>query len=556
MPEPDIETAKHHFDVCVAGGTPAGIAAALRVARAGHSVLLTQHTKHLGGMCTNGLGQWDAKSDNRRCPIFGEILARLETHYRETYGADSEEYRAAHYGIERYPVGSFEPSVIEAIFNDMVSAERALTVWTGFYPASAIARSRKIESVVFKSWHGTEKREVSASIFIDATYEGDLAAAAGVPCRTGRESARDYGEPHAGRLFTRFIPEPAPSLALQGILNLLTFCVRQGEIDPASPHTGDNCIQAYNLRPCVSRDPTNRILLERPPDNYDRSRFLSYTRRNLAISADIHGKNSYNSAILPGENHAYPEGDWATRLKIEQHHRDFALGLMWFLQNDPSLSGEQRAHHRQWGLPADEFTDNENLPYEIYVRETRRIAGRHILTENDLLPRTGFMRPHPFEDSVAFTDWYMDSHSCTADIGTWGAGKGLSGNAAHPFEGKLILTEEFRPGMVPYRSLVPENLDNLVVPVCLSATHIAWGSVRLEPIWIHLGEVSGFAACQSLAHGETIGSLDASRLQRTLLEAGMSIAFFNRHLDAAGRTDYADRQLAACHGEWDSYNLD
>ena len=543
------------FDVVVAGATASGIAAAVRAARAGHRVLLTQHTNHLGGMCTNGIGQWDTKSDNRRCPIFREILERLETHYRETYGADSEAYRAACYTIEHYPVGSFEPSVIEHIFNTMVSAEKTLSVWTGFYPASATVRDRTITAALFHALHGDAQREVSATIFIDATYEGDLAAAAGVPCRVGREASAEYGEPHAGVQYTSLLNGAAPSLALQGVIKIRTSNPHQGPSDPTSPCTADGAVQAYNLRACICRDPARRRLLAQPPARYDREEFLHFKRRGMAISADINGKNSCNDPILPGENHAYPEGDWATRMRIDQRHRDFALGLMWFLQNDESIPPEQREHNRQWGLPTDEFTDNGNLPYEMYVRETRRIIGLHLLTENDLLPREGFMRPRPFEDSIAFTDWYMDSHSCTADIGTWGSGTGLSGSADYPFDGKLILTEEFRPGMIPYRSLVPVNIDNLLVPVCVSATHIAWGSVRLEPVWIHLGEVAGFAACQALAGNETVSRLDTGQLQKTLLDAGASIAFFNQHLDAAGRADYADKQLAACHGEWDSYDL-
>jgi hypothetical protein len=191
----------------------------------------------------------------------------------------------------------------------------------------------------------------------------------------------------------------------------------------------------------------------------------------------------------------------------------------------------------------------------MYVRETRRIVGRHVLTENDLLPRKGLMRPRPFADSIAFTDWYMDSHSCSRDVGTHGVGDDLVGSAEFPFDGKLILTEEFRPGMVPYRCLLPQEVSNLLVPVCLSSTHVAWGSMRLEPIWIHLGEVAGFAACQALASGETVVDLDVSHLQKTLLDAGVTIAFFNQHRDAADRPDYADRQLAACHGDWDSYDL-
>jgi hypothetical protein len=548
-------TSSFAFDVCVVGATPAGIAAAVRVARAGYRVLLTQHTGHLGGMCTNGLGQWDAKSNHRRCPIFGEILDRLETHYRETFGEGSAHHRAAQYRVDQYPVGSYEPKIIEGIFNDLVAAESTITTWLQVYSQTATVAAGKITAVTFRDRPGEGVRTVTAHTFIDASYEGDLAAAAGAPYRVGREAASEYDEPHAGQIWTQVRSGHAPSLATRGVLNLHTFHMQQGAIDPTSPRSGDRFIQAYNTRPCVSRDPATRLYLDQPPANYDRAEYLRYTRRSLAISADINGKNSYNSAILPGENWDYPEGDWDTRDRITQRHLDFCLGLMWFLHNDPSLSEAQRQQFRTWGLANDEYTDHQHVPYEMYVRETRRIVGRHVLSENDLLPRPGLLRPRPFADSIAFTDWYMDSHSCSPDIGTFGPGPGMVGNAAHPYDGKLILTEEFRPGMVPYRSLLPQGIDNLLVPVCASSTHIAWGSLRLEPIWIQLGEVAGYAACQALKTGTTVAALAVAPLQRTLLADGVGIAFFNQHRTAHERADYADRQLAACHGEWDSFDL-
>jgi hypothetical protein len=518
-------------------------------------VLLTLHTSHLGGMCTNGLGQWDAKSDHRRCPLFGEILDRLETHYRETYGEGSPEHLAARYSVTKYPVGAFEPHVIERLLTDLVAAEPGLTVWLGFYPETVERAGAALTALTCRALGGDERRRATARVFVDATYEGDLAALAGVPCRIGREGHAEYGEPHAGQLFTQIIGQAAPSLAVRGVLNLHPFPAQQGPIDPASPRTADGCIQAYNTRACLTRDPARRLLLDSPPANYDRGEFLHYRRRSLTITADIAGKNSYNSPILPGENWAYPEADWPTRARLTRRHHDFALGLMYFLQNDPTVPADERERHRIWGLPADEYPDHGHLPYEMYVREARRIVGRHVLTELDLLPREGLLRPRPFADSIAFTDWYMDSHSCSRDLGTFGEGPGLLGSAAYPYDGKLILTEEFRPGMVPYRSLVSAAVANLLVPVCLSATHLAWGSVRLEPIWIHLGEVAGYAACQALASGEAVNALDTSRLQRTLLGAGAAIAFFNQHRTAPARADYADRQLAAAHGEWDSYDL-
>lgn len=549
---PDAST----FDVLVCGGTPAGIAAAIRAARGGHRVLLTQHTHHLGGMCTNGLGQWDAKSDHRRCPIFAEILDRLETHYRETYGPDSEALQAVRYSATRFPVGSFEPSVIEGVFNEMVRREANLTVWLGVFPESVASDGGAIQQVVLREKDGKQRSTVAARVFVDATYEGDLAALAGVPYRVGRESRDEYDEPHAGLLYTKLKAQPAPRLAIDGVINLHTFHCQHGGHDPASPQTGDHRIQAYNLRGCVCQRPENRIQLTAPPANYDREPYLHYKRGGLAIFAHINGKNSYNSPVLPGENWDYPDGDWATRDKITARHRDFALGWMWFLQNDPSVSEKKRSEALRWGLPADEFTDNGNLPYEIYVREARRIVGRHVLSENDLLAEAGRMRPRSFEDSIAFTDWYMDSHSCSRDIGTWGnMDSSLLGNAEYPFEGKLILSEELRPGMVPYRSLVADECRNLIVPVCAASTHIAWGAIRLEPIWIHLGEVAGFAVCQALDSDEALNSLDATRLQRTLLKSGASIAFFNQHRELRDHPERAERELAACHGEWDSYDF-
>lgn len=555
------------FDLCVVGATPSGIAAAVRAARAGLNVLLTQHTQHVGGMCTNGLGQWDSKSDHRRCPIFGEILDRLETHYRETYGDSSEQHVAAQYRVDRYPphtdslharpVGSYEPSVIEGIFNDLLTAEPNIDVQLGVYPEAADTDDRRIRSVTFREMSGDKRVTATAETFVDATYEGDLAALAGVSYRVGREARAEYDEPHAGMLFTQILfDRNEPALVREGRLNLHPRRSRQGPIDPGSPFSADNRIQAYNTRACVTRDPANRILLEQPPEGFNRAECLHYTRRSLTIQCHINNKNSYNSPILPGENWDYPEGDWATRERITQRHQQFALSWMWFLQNDPAIPAEKREEFRQWGLPKDEFTDNGHLPYEMYVREARRIVGRHVLTENDLSPVEGKMRPRCFEDSIAFTDWYMDSHSCSKDVGTFGPDyPGALGSREYPYDGKLILMEECRPGMIPYRSLVTPDIENLIVPVCASSTHVAFGALRLEPVWIHLGEVAGYAAVQAHAERQSVNRISVAQLQTRLLADGAAIAFFNQHRGAHEDPRYADRQLAVCHGDWDSYDL-
>lgn len=218
---------------------------------------------------------------------------------------------------------------------------------------------------------------------------------------------------------------------------------------------------------------------------------------------------------MPGCNWDYPDGDWATRQAIYQLHLDFSLGLMWFLQNDPSVPDDVRDKHRTWRLADDEFIDNGHVPEETYVRETRRVIGRHILTEQDLDtdPKTG--QTPRFNDSIAFNDWYMDSHSCTAD-GTFGNPP----SEDYPYDGKLILTADLCPGQIPFRCLVPEGLDNMLVSMCISTTHVAWGAVRLEPVLLQMGEVAGHAIAQAHHEGKAVGTLDPEAVAAAAAASG------------------------------------
>jgi hypothetical protein len=330
----------------------------------------------------------------------------------------------------------------------------------------------------------------------------------------GREARAEFKEPHAGKIFTNIEAKPAPADAVAGKLNIRPYAQRQGSIDPASPFSADRAVQAYNYRFCITNDPKNRRLPEKPA-NYNREEFVHYERKSMGGEGP-NGKTTFNSPIMVGENHTYPEGDWVEREKVTQRHLDFALGLMYFLQNDESISEPQRAKFRQWGLPLDEYTDNNNLPYEMYVRETRRIVGRYIYTEHDGSIAPGLGRTPIHGDSIAITDWYMDSHSCTTNT-----------SPGHKYEGKLILTEESRPGQIPYRSILPRSVENLLVPVCLSSTHVAWGSVRLEPVFMQLGEAAGFAAALSVKNKITPIKLNPDLLLRTLVEKRSMVSFFN-----------------------------
>ncbi|HCN77293.1 MAG TPA: hypothetical protein DIT13_08890 [Verrucomicrobiales bacterium] len=511
------------FDLVVVGGTPGGIACAVRAAREGLSVLLVQHNKHIGGMLTNGLMQWDALYGGPRSPVFNECAKLIENHYRETYGEGSPQHSQARYTQSHYPMSRFEPSVAEHLFNKLVSAEKNITTLLSHYPVQVKREGALLKAMTLREYGTTKDITVTGGTYVDATYEGDLAALAKVPYRVGRESRGEYGEPHAGKVFTNIESKKGPIDVLEGRLNLHTYAHVQGSIDPTSPFTADGAIQAYNHRFCLSNEARNVRLPTQPP-GYNREEYVNYNRKGMGAGA-LNGKSSFNSAILPGENHAYPEATWPEREKIIARHTNFALGLMYFLQNDESVPEAKRAGFRKIGLPLDEYTDNHNLPYELYVREARRIVGRYVFTEHDNMASRGMTRTPIHADSIAFTDWSMDSHDCTTDR-----------RPGYDYDGKLILTEESRPAQIPYRCLLPKEIDNLLVPVCLSATHVAWGAVRLEPVWMQTGEAAGFAAALAKKHQSTPGKLDPDLLVRTLVMNRHFVTFFNelqQHADHA-----------------------
>jgi hypothetical protein len=217
-----------------------------------------------------------------------------------------------------------------------------------------------------------------------------------------------------------------------------------------------------------------------------------------------------------GRQTAYIEGDRAVRQRIKDEHWEMTLGLLYFLQNDPSVPENVRRAWLEYGLARDEFADNGHRPYEIYVREARRISGRAIYTQHDAMLAPGLRRAPVHADSIAMTEWYMDSHSCT----TARVPGGLD-------EGKAMLHQETFPGQVPYRCLLPQGVDNLLVPVCLSATHVAWGTVRLEPVFMQTGESAGLAAALALKNKTTPAQLNPDQLVRALCERRSMVTFFN-----------------------------
>ncbi len=540
--ENSAETSPLSADLVVVGGTPGGIACAVGAAHEGLSVLLINHTKHLGGFMTSGCGGWEAPYDGARSPLFDEVKRRIADYYKQTYGEGSPQYLAAipdpnnnsHKARPRV-----EPRIAELIFDQMVAAEKRITVLKGFYVESADREGSMLRSVVLREMHGNQTRRASAKVFADCTYEGDLAAVAKVPYRVGREGRSEFNEPHAGVIFAK---PRAQKSSTPGIhLNLRRLGPLEGlELLPGSTGEADSSVMAYNYRLILTKNPANRILVQKP-ENYDPA---SIGESKASILPDLpNDKIAWNGGgRLIGPQHAYPEADWATRAKISQQYLDAAVARLWFYQNDPSASPRDREFWKDYGLAKDEFPDNGHLPYEIYVREARRLVGRHIFTENDAIVAPGMERTPVFPDSIAITDWPIDSTVCTDR-----KVEGID-------EGKFQIADTWRPGQVPYRCLLPHGLNNLLVPVCLSATHVGWGTIRLEPVWMQTGEAAGLAAALAVRTGTTPAEIDSDELSRLLAERRHMISFFNDVDLASGASWNPAVQYLGTRGFFNTYD--
>ncbi|HBC88656.1 MAG TPA: pyridine nucleotide-disulfide oxidoreductase [Lentisphaeria bacterium] len=540
---------KKEYDIFILGATPAGIACGIRAAREGKKVVIANHGRHIGGFMTSGAGGWEAPYDGTRSPILTEVQQRITDHYRKTYGDGSSQHLASipssdnrkHMGRRKV-----ESCVVERIFEEMLTEQQLISIMRNFDLSKVSRLNESISSVTLASNEGGEECEIKAHIYVDCTYEGDLAALAGVPCRIGRESREEYGEPHAGRIFTRHSHNDGGKLswpidAAEGRLNMRSFSHASEEIIlPESTGEEDSCVMAYNCRLVLCSNPENRVPISRPANyNPDFVRHLPA----MSIVRDLpNSKIAWNAGRLIGPQSAYPEGDWKTREQISRTYLDGILSQLWFLQNDPSVEPKTREYFRNFGLPKDEFVDNGHLPYEVYVREARRIVGQYIFTEQDAILKTGEMRTPIHADSIGMTDWPLDSVACT------------SAEMEGRNDGAFFMSISSRPAQIPYRCLLPKNCDNLLVPVCISASHVGFGAIRLEPVWMQLGEAAGFAAAISIDSGTHPAAIEIPRLKRRLVEKGFCISFFNDIDSASSEAWAAPIQYLGTLGFFDSYD--
>ncbi len=523
-----MNLAAAEYDVIVYGSTGAGICAAVQASRMGSSVLLLSPTEHIGGVSASGLGATDI---NRRDAIGGisrEFYQRIYDYYltdsawKNGYGWDDYARRLGKSFWKGRDVlmemqWMFEPQVAEKIFSEMLAETSVKILFDRrLDPDDGVEmRDGRISAVRMESGE-----VYSGRMFIDATYEGDLMASAGVSYTVGREPNSMYGETMngflpAGRLHKSaacvdpYIVEGDPSSGLLPFVDGLSD-KQKGD--------SDDRIQAYCYRFTLSDDPENRKEIEKP-ERYEPlwyEHILRWLKANpeaglrnvLTLTPIPNGKTDTNHADFIGANYSYPNGSYRTRDSIALMHRDYVLGLMWFLANDVRVPEKVRDDMKKWGLALDEFQDNGNFPYQLYVREARRMVGGYVMTEADV---TG-QRKAP--ESVGLGTYWFDSHvvSRYADPET----------GIHD-EGCFWADESVYP--ISYRAICPEKEQcrNLLVPVCLSASHAAYGSIRMEPVYMVLGQSAAIAAVLSAEKDCPVQDLDYERLEKALLEYGQII---------------------------------
>ena len=516
-------------EVVIYGATPGGIATALRAAREGMRVTLVHHHAHVGGTLSNGLGVFDTMYAGKRAPIYDELYAQI----RERYADPARQMLVRDRG--------YEPHAAEQTLEARLAAQPTITVLREFYPVAAERRARQVVSVTFRRMTGDGTMLLSAPAFVDASYEVDLAQVIGAEMTVGRESRARYGEPHAGRVFTKLRPVSHPKGFPDGT-KVNVFPLMANELLPGSTGEGDNAIQAYNFRVVLTCDPINRMPVAQPA-RYERDLYLELKDRWGFGTPSRILTRTWNAPLLIGGNFEYPEGDWAKRRDIAARHHDLAIGLLWFLQHDEAVPAAVRNDARGWGLPRDEFRDNGGFPWEMYVREARRLVGRHVFSEHDGVLAPGLRRAPVYPDAIAITEWPLDSHSCHPDT--------VPGS---DHEGKVLLSEETRPGQIAYRCLLPKEVDNLLVTGCVSSSHIGWGTIRLEPVMMHLGESAAYALWLARQENVPPAKVPIARLQRLLVERGVMISFFNEFDMAAPNPEERAAQFFGPRGFFASYD--
>lgn len=550
------------YDVVVYGGTSSGVAASIQAARMKKSVVVIEPGKHVGGLTAGGLGWTDSGNKTVIGGISREFYQRIKKHYDQPVAwkfVKASQYKR--YRPKDDAMWTFEPNVAETIYREMLSEHKIPVVFgerldrkPGGVRMVDGAKPPKIASIRMESG-----LEFQGRVFIDATYEGDLMAGAGVTFTVGREAAAKYSETlngvqrklntHSHRFLVRVDPYVEPGKPSSGLLH----GIDRGPYP--NDGAGDHRVQAYCFRMCMSNIKSNRVPFPKP-DDYDESKYELLFRNfeagdlRLPLKPDMmpNGKTDTNnncavSTDYVGQNYDYPKASYARRAEIIRRHRSYQMGLMWTLANHPRVPQTVRDKMAPWGLAKDEFTDNGHWPHQIYVREARRMVSDYVLCEGDC------RRLRTTPQSVGMGSYNMDSHNCMRYVTPEGAVQN---------EGDVQVSPG-GPYQISYRSIVPASgqATNLIVPVCVSSSHIAYGSIRMEPVFMVLGQSAATAACLSLDHRVAVQEVDYKLLRERLVKDGQVLEYHgpvrtpNRGIDPGSLKGLViDDSMAKQKGAW------
>jgi len=522
-------------DLIVYGGTSGGIIAAIQAARMNKKVLLLEPSNHLGGMTTGGLVWTDYGIEETVGGLAADFYDRIKAHYQQdqAWKNDNPQREFIMNEQSRF-IRSFEPSVADSIFRVMLKEENVELHMNAplARPGGVVKEGTEIKSINLEP--GTTYQ---GKTFIDATYEGDLMAEAGVSYHVGREPKNQYNESFAGvlgddigirqpkKFFGKKVnPYDDEGNLLPGIQN-----VPMGE-----PGAGDDKIQAYNVRLCLTSDTENKIPVSKPasydPWTYELlARWIAAVDNKEALTldnflkvspvpnrkTDINDKNPFSTDYI-GANWDYPEGSYASRKQIFEDHFEFTKGLIYFLGNDPRVPSQVRKEMLQYGYPKDEYVDNGNITPQIYIREARRMIGEYVMIQQDCRENT--IKAH----SIGIGSYGVDSHHIQRIV----------------IEGDEVINEgnflaDHFPYEIPYESILPKKSEctNLLVPVCISSSHIAFGSLRMEPVYMILGQSAATIAALALETETPLHQLDYQEIRNRLEQNGQKLKLADINLE-------------------------
>lgn len=516
-------------DICIYGGSSAGVISAYTAAKAGKKVILIEPGNRLGGLSAGGLGQTDIGNKY--------VVSGLALDFYRKLGA--------HYGnLENW---IFEPKVALGIFNDYIKQGGIKVLYQNqLIIVTKTGRSIK-EIVVADLDHKSAAHvRVKAKMFLDCTYEGDLMAKAGASYFVGREDNKVYNETLSGVQFLKGhqLPDGVDPYVEKGNpASGLLWGINKESLLPDG--TGDKKVQAYNFRIALTNDPKNRIPITKP-DNYNPKRYELLIRqkeiqpwkglndvfiwsRMPNSKTDINNRNGMSTDMI-GANWEYPEAGYLKRKEIIKAHEDYTKGLLYFVGNDPAIPEFIRKEMQLWGYPKDEYLDNNHWSPQLYIREARRLVGEVVMNQNHCQGR------EVVTDDIGYAAYTMDSHNCDR----------LVVNGMVKNEGNVEVGG-FPPFPISYRAIIPKRneVDNLLVPVCLSASHIAFGSIRMEPVFMVLGQSAAVAACIAIDKKIKVQDVNASAI-KVILKANPKADF--RKPDLVSHV--ADSTAVQMEGNW------